>query len=382
MRAFLFAALVLTASYAWADPPDGHDFTPEAKALLVVGACGDGTPPDGITKELLDSHCEPAGKERHVKGAQSDYMDSWVKPATEFFAAHLPKDAPKKVIYPFAGGDLSTALTVYPDADEITTISLEPAGDPRDLATLKGRDLDRALKKVEYELKFLYRVNFSNTLNMIDAMRAGSLPTQLIFGLSALKIHGYEVVSLRYFKLNDDGSIHYLTDDDLAKAPEPTKSKPEVRNRIFANAELQFKKPGGRIQVYRHIQWNLDNDHLKSDPRILKHLEAKGTVAGMTKAASYLLSWESFSTMRTYLTTHVEWMVSDATGVAPKWGKPAGFEYETYGQFLGPHIPAGNGISKDWRTEFESEPKRDLAFRFGYYDKKQANHLVIMKKKT
>ena len=182
MRNVLFAALLFTATASYADPPlEGHDFTPEAKALLVVGACADGTPPEGITKEELDAHCEPNGKERHIKGAQADYLDTWVKPAREFFAAHVPKDVPKKVIYPFAGGDLSTALTVYPDADEITTISLEPAGDPRDLATLRGKDLEKALKKVEYELKFLYRVNFSNTINMIDAMRAGALPTQLIF---------------------------------------------------------------------------------------------------------------------------------------------------------------------------------------------------------
>ena len=43
---------------------------------------------------------------------------------------------------------------MYPDADEITTMSLEPAGDPRDLAALHDRDLEQALNKVEYELKF------------------------------------------------------------------------------------------------------------------------------------------------------------------------------------------------------------------------------------
>lgn len=387
MRHLLLVALVVTAGYrvrtAHADPPlEGHDFTPEAKALLVVGACGDGEAPADIPKDVIDAHCEPTAKERHVKGAQADYMEKWVKPASEFFATHVPKDVPKKVIYPFAGGDLSTALTVYPDADEITTISLEPAGDPRDLATLKGRDLVKALAKVEYELKFLYRVNFSNTLNMIDAMRAGSLPTQLIFGLSALKIHGYEVVSLRYFKLNPDGTLHYLDDADLAKVPDPRHAGPGVRNRIFANIELQFRKPGGRVQIYRHIQQNLDNPSLKKDPRVLKYLEAQGEVAGMTKAASYLLSWDNFSTMRDYLIQHVVWMVSDATGVAPKWGKPAGFTYETYGEFQGPHIHAGDGISRDWRAEFESEPKRELGFRFGYYDRKQQNHLVIMYKKS
>jgi len=216
---------------------------------------------------------------------------------------------------------------------------------------------------------------------MIDAMREGSLPTQLIFGLSALQIHGYEVVALRYFKLEPDGKIHYLDDNDVAAAPSPTKAQPQHRNRIFANAEVQFRKPGGRIQVYRHIQQNLDNEHLKKDPRVLRHLESKGTIAGMTKAASYLLTWDSFSTVRDYLTGHVAWLVSDATRVAPKWCKRAGFEYETYGTFVGAHIPAGRGTDKDWRVEFEEEPKREIAFRFGYYDRKNANHLIIMRKK-
>jgi hypothetical protein len=355
--------------------PGGHDFTADGKVLLAVGACGDVPPPPGFDRNVLAAHCEI------IKKAQADYLAQWVKPARSFFREKVPHDVPKKVVYPFAGGDLSTALTVYPDADEITTLSLEPAGDPRDLGHLQGHDLDVALKKVEYELKFLYRVNFSNTINMIDAMREGSLPTQLIFGLSALQIHGYEIARVRYFRLEPDGAIHYLDDAEVAAAPVAGKAKPELRNRIFANVEVQFKKPNGRIQVYRHIQQNVDNDHLKADPRLIRHLESKGTVAGMTKAASYLLSWDSFSIIRDYLTGHVAWMVSDATGVAPKWGKAAGFEYETYGGFKGPHIPAGGSIQKDWRFEFESEPKRELGFRFGYYDINNTNHLIIMRKK-
>jgi hypothetical protein len=356
-------------------PAGGHDFTPELKALLVVGACNDGPAPEGFDPKLLASHCEI------IKKAQTDYIANWVKPARSFFSERVPRDIPKKVVYPFAGGDLSTALAVYPDADEITTLSLEPAGDPRSLSQLKGRELEKALGQVEYELKFLYRVGFSNTLNMIDAMRGGVLPAQLIFGLSGLKVHGYEVVALRYFRLERDGTIHYLDDAEVAAAPKPAKAKPQTRNHVFNDVEIQFRKPGGRIQVYRHIQQNLNNDELRADPRVIKHLEAKGQVAGMTKAASYLLSWDSFSVMRNYLTDHVAWMVSDATGVAPKWGKPAGFDYETYGGFVAPHIDAGNSIAKDWRMEFEAEPKRELPFRFGYYDKRNANHLVIMRKK-
>jgi hypothetical protein len=270
-------------------------------------------------------------------------------------------------------------------------MSLEPAGDPRDIDVLvhQRRDLERSLSKVEYELKFLYRVNFSNTLNMIEAMRAGTLPTELIFALSALKIHGYEIVRLRYFKINDDGTLRYLDDRDIAKAGDPLKVNAQARNMVFANAELEFRKPGGRVQIWRHIRANLGDagskgigEGLRKDSRVIKHLELKGDVAGMTKAASYLLSWDSFSIIRGYLLKHVVWMVSDATGIAPRWGKPAGFEYETYGSFTGPHIPAGTSISKEWRAEFASEPKRDLPFRFGYYDKKNQNHLIIMRRKN
>ncbi len=383
------SSAVMTAAPAPATPPvaaGGHDFTAEGKALYIVGACGEGTSAeaDAVPAALRTKHCALVDK------TQSEYSARWITKARAFFTDAVPKDVPKRVVYPFAGGDLSTALTVFPDADEITTLSLEPAGDPRTLALLQGSQLSAAMGKIESELRFLYRVNFSNTLNMIEAMRGGRLPTQLIFGLSALKLHGYELVALRYFRLEDDGAIHYLDDADIAQAPDPHQAgTAERRNRVFSNAEVQFKKPGGRIQVWRHIRANLGDVSMKSigpglkeDPRVLRHLEQKGPIAAMTKAASYLLSWNTFSLMRGYLLEHVVWMVSDATGIAPRWGKPAGFEYETYGMFEAPHIDAGNGIASDWRKEFAAEPKRSLGFRFGYYDKKLRNHLVIMHKKA
>jgi hypothetical protein len=100
----------------------------------------------------------------------------------------------------------------------------------------------------------------------------------------------------------------------------------------------------------------------------------------MTKAASYLLSFNSFATMRDYLTGHVIWMVSDATGVAPRWGKAAGFEYETWGTFERSEMDPGAPHSPVWASEFKAQPKRTLKFRFGYPDIKFRNHLIIMRK--
>ena len=354
----------------------GHEFIAEAKTLLVVGACAEGPAPEGKA-EILAVHC------KKVRAAQAEYRKSWIAVAREFFAAHVPVTIPKVVVYPFAGGDLSTALTVYPDAEEITTLSLEPAGDPTALAHLSDKQLTAALAVVATELSSLYRANFSVTMNMIEAMRGGMLPTQLIFSLSALAIHGYEPTSLRYFKLAPDGSISYLTDADVERLAKLT----DVgrRNREYANIELKFRKQGAnggapREQVYRHIQANLDDAHLKANPAALRHLEAKGTVSAMTKAASYLLTFADFKTMRSYVIDHVAWMVSDTTGLPPSYGKKAGFVYETFGTFENPNMAAGYGNAPEWRAEFAAQDKRALAFRFGYPDHKLHGHLVIMTK--
>ncbi|MBA2541318.1 MAG: hypothetical protein H0V17_16880, partial [Deltaproteobacteria bacterium] len=190
----------------------------------------------------------------------------------------------------------------------------------------------------------------------------------------------------RYFTLDDSGNVKYLTDEEVAGSPDPLSGVgdgrvTEKRNRIFSNSEIRFRKPGGKIQIHRQIRQDLSDKELAKDPRVIKHLEAKGGIVSMTKAASYLLSWDSFSTMRNYLIKNTTWMASDATGVAPKWGSAAGFEYETYGGFTAAHLDSGNGVSSNWRELFSSQPKRKLAFRFGYYDKNTVDHLVIMKKK-
>lgn len=352
----------------------GHDFIADARALLVVGACGEGELSARIKPAVVAAHC------KKVRAAQADYKASWLVRAREFFRANVPATVPKVVVYPFAGGDLSTALAVFPDADEITTLSLEPAGDPRALTRIDARELRVSLATVATELSSLYRANYSVTLNMIGAMRGASLPTQLIFGLSALSIHGYEPVSLRYFQLASDGSLRYLTDADLERID--AIASVGKRNRELANIELRFRKRGAtREQIYRHIMANLDDKHLAEDPAALRYLESRGKVAAMTKAASYLLSFESFATMRKYLIDHVTWMVSDSTGLPPKYGTPAGFDYETHGEYTSSNMKAGSGVTPAWRAMYAAQPRRPLGFRFGYPDAKFHGHLIIMRKR-
>ena len=71
---------------------------------------------------------------------------------------------------------------------------------------------------------------------------------------------------------------------------------------------------------------------------MIEHLERKGKVAVMTKAASFLLWCDDFSQIRNYLLEHIAWMISDASGIPPRYAEPAGFEQITYGDFTGPYF--------------------------------------------
>jgi len=361
---------LLAPAIAHADEP--AELVDEAKELLIVGACADGTPTK-VKPDAIAAHCKA------MKKMQAEYKASWQANAVAFFAEHTPKTIPKTVVYPFAGGDLASALAVYPDADEITTIALEPAGDPRALGKLSEKEVAKQLELSAKGMDLLYRRNYSHTSDMIDFMRGAKLPTQLIFSLSALSLYGYEPVSMKYYRLTDGGGIAYLSKADLDEADKIKDTG--KRNSTLANVEITFRKIGSKkTQTFRHLVANLDDAHLKKSPQALDHLVKKGRVSAMTKAASFLLMFDDFKTMRKYLIDQVDWMVSDATGLSPKYGKSVGFEYETFGTFERSEMDAGAPFSPVWAAEFKAQPKRDLKFRFGYPDHKFRNHLIIMRK--
>ena len=69
-------------------------------------------------------------------------------------------------MYPFGGGNLTSALATYPEATEITTMSLEPAGDIRGVDTLAPVQLSHELAVHRDHLKRLFEKAHSRTDNL------------------------------------------------------------------------------------------------------------------------------------------------------------------------------------------------------------------------
>jgi hypothetical protein len=273
-----------------------------------------------------------------------------------------PADAPTVVVYPFGGGDLSSALAVFPDATEITTLSLEPAGDVRTIDTIGSERLAADLKYSSLGIRRLYSAAYSATVLLQDVAKA-QLPGTLIYILAGLALHDMEPVRLRYFRIEADGTLSYTSG-------------------VSGSVEIEFRprgNPKAPTRIYRHIDANLDDEHTTATSPVIKHLAAKGRVSVMTKAASFLLWRDDFSVIRDYLLANAGWMISDATGIPPALAAKAGFAQDTYGDFTAPYFTRDpKNVRKQMIELWKKQPHHDLSFRFGYPDKENHNHLLVM----
>lgn len=359
----------------------GQDFIEEARMLYRVVACAGTAPiPPHLDAKVVESHCKA------LQPRMTEYRQRYGKDAREFIAKLRPSGLPQVVVYPFGGGDLISALVAFPDAVEITTISLEHAGDPRRIRELGAQDLVDSLAALSVEIGGMLEVSNNTSKNMSEAHK-NLLPAQLSSFLIGLAVHGYEPTSVRYFTLDESGDVRYLGQADIAERD--SKSARQLKHDwaqpnfspAFSNVEVQFRPqgtgPDEPVRIHRHIAANLADTHLDKNPGLLKHLEAKGKVSAMTKAASYLLWRPMFSRIRDYLLQSMAWMISDSTGIPPFYARKAGMKQTTYGLFAGSFLTGVEQHNEDFRKLWKSQPYRPVRFRFGYVDSEKHAHLLV-----
>jgi len=398
------ASLSLGASSsAFAD--GGHDFIDDAKLLYRVAACGGTDVVDAKWSKIVDKHCKVINE--RLTAFRAQYFEK----GREWFDANVPKDVPKTVVYPFGGGDLLSALVAFPDATDITTLSLELGGDPRRLRNLTAKELEISLAGLRAEIGGLIAVGSNTTENLSEGQH-NELPAQVSSFLIGLVAGGYEPVAMKYFAIDDAGNIKYLEKSDIEaqdaadaakiKKTKKTRAKAVEEGNVnengkakhdwqspnfslaFTNVEITYRKVGEtNVRVHRHIGWNLSDTWLKTHPQVIRFLEKKGDVTMLVKGASYLLWRPHFSKVRGYILDHLAWMLSDSTGVPPAFAAPAGMIQETYGMYSGAFLEDSQGTKHDeaFIELWKKQKKRKLPFRFGYVDMNKQAHLVVTRPK-
>jgi hypothetical protein len=87
---------------------------------------------------------------------------------------------------------------------------------------------------------------------------------------------------------------------------------------------------------------------------------------------------DGFSGLRRLLLDHMEWMVSDVTGIPPRFARAAGFIQDAYGAYDGPdpYGPSKGRDVDDFVELFRGARRRQLPFAYGYRD--QYGHGVVV----
>ena len=357
----LLALLLAASPDAGPSASSPLELGPEVRALYDVVTC---QPDAGVP-----AYCKK--QEPRFKR----FREHWGAKAYEFLRTVQPEQLPPEVVYPFGGGDLMMALATFPKAQVVTTLSLELAGDPRRLKGLQPKKLASSLDAIFEASGSTLTANDSKSVNL-SKIQQGELPGQLSMHLMGLQLNGYVPVAARYFRIEPDGGLHYHSKEEVdaleGKTAQQLKSnwKPPDFSPAFANVEVEFVpvgEPGATPRVFRHIGANLSNAGLEHAPGVLKHLAAKGRVTAMTKAASYLLWRQDFSMIREYLTANARFMISDSTGVLPRFW-PKACVAKTYGAFDVTFLRTWELLQTELADEFKKQPQRRLPMRFGYPD--------------
>lgn len=353
---------------------EGLDEDARALAHLVACAQGPRSPRLKVSAGVHDGYC------RQLRAHAARYLKRYHQHIEPVLSQVVPRDRDLPVVYPFGGGDLLTALGTFPNAKEITTLSLEHAGDLRMAFRVAPQDLEAALVQTGDNLRRLLAAEHSKTTNL-SRMARGSLPAEIAFSLFAIDLWGFEVTGLRYFDLDPEGKVVYLRAEDL-EAGGRKPGTAGAKTQPFAHVEISFQKGGEATpRVFRHLAGNLADVAVRKDDRVMKHLRAKGSVLAMTKAASYLLWWDGFSIVREYLAQSAVFMISDSTGLPPDVAQAHGFSQTTYGWFAGPFLPGANKrIAEDYAQTWKAQPVRPIRFHYGYPDVLGRGHLVVSRR--
>lgn len=341
---------------------------------------------EGLRSILFETGA--AAGDRVGKRTLADHVDryrtEYIPAMRNFFSSVLPVCS-EEVVYPFCGGDSASVLLAFPAARTVTMLSLEQVGDP-----LAYWDLNSAEREMELQhaIRFLggtLEVG-SNTSENLSAGQRLNIPFQLCSLVTGLIVHGCEILSVRFFTLNEDGSMRYYTRDEIVslKREAPTALVASwdtpAAARCFSNAELTYLSAAGETRCLRHIAANLQNERFHEDTPLYRHLAGKHSVDSLIKGASYLLWDETHTNLSEFLLMTSQVILSDSTGIPLARALSANRKVETYGRFDGAFLNRANKYHESEMVEFwRSRAHSPMPHRFGYVDCNNHPHLMIQR---
>ncbi len=310
------------------------------------------------------------GEWQHAVNVRLKPMSDWA--ATELAAQRKMN---LDVFYPFSGPDILHANIFFPMAKHYHLYGLERAGALPDLAKMKPAEIDNYLADVYGSLTDILTKSYFITKNMLNDLQKnnvnGTLPLVTVF----LVRNNYEVVNVKYFHLNDNG-----TETQLKKDSTPTHTNDFVK--------VYFKHPSdSNIQVVSYMKCNMVDPEVKKNAGLMAYLANMPVSTTYIKSASYLLHNPTFTIMRDAVLKKSASILQDDTGVPYRYLSSKDWTVTLYGSYVTPvsSFPSGffqNDLQKAYKMGDSLKQIKKLPFSLGYHWGSAAQNLIKAERKS
>jgi len=250
-----------------------------------------------------------AAAERHrdrVDPWWQEYADTIGDPMGLWAATALDHTPGETIFYPFAGADFTTVARLYPSANRYVLVALQPAGRVPDLLASRTRGQEILTFFQTITQNFIRR-GFFITQEMNDQFVRGD--ELVVDGITPVFLamaerEGYEVLSVEPIELNDDGSdiqIH-TGNHDVA--------------RTWRSVRIHMtRRSDGTPVIMDYLRLDLGDSNMRSSDADRAFIEAMSHHRVVLKAASHLLQYNSFSTLRTWILENAPSVLQDESGI-------------------------------------------------------------------
>ena len=276
------------------------------------------------------------------------------------------------LFYPFGGPDLATAFALFPGATTIVLLGLEPVGNLPDFARNAEKERQEFFTDLGTLTSDFLKHGYFITMHMMDTYSLGNVDGALPVIGFFLKRGGYSVVDVKRLAPDEKGGWIEIPYARLAKRP----------HRPYG-VRIDTLKPGdATLRSVYYFSCDVENTAFLVNSPLYRFFEGLGNLTTFVKAGSYLLHWENFSTLRSFILDRSLFVLEDDTAVPYRFFKRGGWEVTLFGQYTTPVKDFTNVEQKDLRQAYEdpSGSVRPLPFHFGYRWRTQVDNLLLAKR--
>lgn len=273
------------------------------------------------------------------------------------------------LFYPFSGPDYLTADVFFSKADTFRLIGLEPLGGLPDISKMKEKDMDVYLKSVKYSLDDLFKRSYFITLHMMEDLRKnkvnGTLPVICIF----LKRTGHTITDVGYVGI-----------DSLGREVPAVDTIPYAGTK---GVKVSFVEKGSQhIKTLYYFKTDLSDAGLKKNKGFTAYLNKIGPQVTYLKAASHLLHYGSFTTIRNVILDKSFAVLQDDSGIAYRFFDKDEWNIKLYGKYMSAVKDFSGVNQKDLKEAYQKDSTiQTLPFSLGYHwGTSEVNLMLAVKK--